>query len=155
MPCAGAGQKRYANANTKRSISFRVNLASASWPLGLMTRRRPSDPKLVSVSLFFLQGPSTSRKQIRVRWRLLCSGIPLHSNCRAFRSQKRSLGGPNSFPLRLTASNHLTLHAPKTSKDPFQNQQSQMGTWCSGITSASHAEGPGFKSQCVHLKGGA
>ena len=26
-----------------------------------------------------------------------------------------------------------------------------MGTWCSGITSASHAEGPGFKSQCVHF----
>ena len=25
------------------------------------------------------------------------------------------------------------------------------GTWCSGITSASHAEGPGFKAQCVHL----
>ena len=25
------------------------------------------------------------------------------------------------------------------------------GTWCSGITSASHAKGPGFKSQCVHL----
>ena len=24
------------------------------------------------------------------------------------------------------------------------------GTWCSGITSASHAEGPGFKSQCLH-----
>jgi hypothetical protein len=27
------------------------------------------------------------------------------------------------------------------------------GTWCSGITSASHAEGPGFKSQCVHMLG--
>ena len=26
-----------------------------------------------------------------------------------------------------------------------------LGTWCSGITSASHAEGPGFKSQCVRL----
>ena len=26
------------------------------------------------------------------------------------------------------------------------------GTWCSGITSASHAEGPGLKSQCVHLR---
>ena len=25
-----------------------------------------------------------------------------------------------------------------------------MATWCSGIISASHAEGPGFKSQCVH-----
>ena len=25
------------------------------------------------------------------------------------------------------------------------------GTWCSGITSASHAEGPGFKSQCVQV----
>lgn len=24
------------------------------------------------------------------------------------------------------------------------------GSWCSGITSASHAEGPGFKSQWVH-----
>ena len=24
------------------------------------------------------------------------------------------------------------------------------GTWCSGITSAPHAEGPGFKFQCVH-----
>ena len=30
-------------------------------------------------------------------------------------------------------------------------QQSLKGTWCSGITSAPHAEGPGFKSQCVHL----
>ena len=26
------------------------------------------------------------------------------------------------------------------------------GTWCSGITSASHAEGPGFNPQCVHLR---
>ena len=25
------------------------------------------------------------------------------------------------------------------------------GTWCSGITSAPHAEGSGFKSQCVHV----
>ena len=25
------------------------------------------------------------------------------------------------------------------------------GSWCSGITSASHAEGPGFKSQWVHF----
>ena len=28
------------------------------------------------------------------------------------------------------------------------------GTWCSGITSASHPEGPGFKSQCVHFRSG-
>ena len=25
------------------------------------------------------------------------------------------------------------------------------GTWCSGITSAPHAEGPGLKSQCVQI----
>ena len=25
------------------------------------------------------------------------------------------------------------------------------GTWCSGITSALHAEGPGFNPKCVHL----
>ena len=29
---------------------------------------------------------------------------------------------------------------------------SQKGAWCGGITSASHAEGPGFKSHCVHLE---
>ena len=28
--------------------------------------------------------------------------------------------------------------------------KTQTGTWCSGITSALHAEGPGFKPQCVH-----
>ena len=33
------------------------------------------------------------------------------------------------------------------------NLRSQMGTWCSGITSASHAEGPGFKSRCVQSSG--
>ena len=26
-----------------------------------------------------------------------------------------------------------------------------LGAWCSGITSASHAEGPGFDPQCVHF----
>ena len=26
------------------------------------------------------------------------------------------------------------------------------GTWCSGITSAPHAEGPGFNPQCVHCE---
>jgi hypothetical protein len=33
----------------------------------------------------------------------------------------------------------------------FAGQWCLQGTWCSGITSASHAEGPGFKSQCVHF----
>ena len=26
------------------------------------------------------------------------------------------------------------------------------GTWCSGITSAPHAEGPGLKPQCAHVQ---
>ena len=30
-------------------------------------------------------------------------------------------------------------------------KDSRMGTWCSGITSASHAEGPGFNPQCVQF----
>ena len=42
--------------------------------------------------------------------------------------------------LRSTRALHGTLRVGK-----------QKGTWCSGITSASHAEGPGFKSQCVHV----
>ena len=39
------------------------------------------------------------------------------------------------------------MHAPVKQIDTAMIK----GTWCSGITSASHAEGPGFKSQCVHL----
>ena len=37
-------------------------------------------------------------------------------------------------------------------EEPGKNvvERPHQGTWCSGITSASHAEGPGFKSQCVH-----
>ena len=35
--------------------------------------------------------------------------------------------------------------------DIYRNSNESLGTWCSGITSASHAEGPGFKSQCVHI----
>ena len=31
------------------------------------------------------------------------------------------------------------------------NSSLQMSTWRNGITSASHAEGPGLKSQCVHF----
>ena len=36
--------------------------------------------------------------------------------------------------------NHLYIFHPVALKGP----------WCSGITSAPHAEGPGLKSQCVH-----
>ena len=31
-------------------------------------------------------------------------------------------------------------------------EQWRRGTWCSGITSASHAEGPGLNPQCVHAQ---
>ena len=34
----------------------------------------------------------------------------------------------------------------------LRNCAQSLGTWCSGITSASHAEGLGFKSQCVHIR---
>ena len=33
----------------------------------------------------------------------------------------------------------------------MHRKDSRMGTWCSGITSASHAEGPGFNPQCVQF----
>ena len=38
---------------------------------------------------------------------------------------------------------------------PYRGRCEQhLGTWCSGITSASHAEGPGFSPQCVHAGSG-
>ena len=43
---------------------------------------------------------------------------------------------------------YICLHAFKSEVHGFGMSK---GTWCSGITSASHAEGPGFKSQCVHF----
>ena len=33
---------------------------------------------------------------------------------------------------------------------PWRSKARIWGTWCSGITSVPHAEGPGLKSQCVH-----
>ena len=52
-------------------------------------------------------------------------------------------------------------HGPTTSHSPWSRRvawassvrisESQLGTWCSGLTSTPHAESPGFKSQCVHL----
>ena len=39
---------------------------------------------------------------------------------------------------------------PESVVSARQMQYTSLGTWCSGITSASHVEGPGFKSQCVH-----
>ena len=43
---------------------------------------------------------------------------------------------------------------PRTSSLPQRSPCSNevvKGTWCSGITSASHAEGPGLNPQCVHF----
>ena len=39
------------------------------------------------------------------------------------------------------------MHCPLVE---FHFKHPPRGTWCSGITSASHAEGPELKSQCVH-----
>ena len=38
----------------------------------------------------------------------------------------------------------------QTDRRPARCYHLRVGTWCSGITSASHAEGPGFNPQCVH-----
>ena len=34
---------------------------------------------------------------------------------------------------------------------PTDNMSLSSGTWCSGITPAQHAGGPGFNPQCVHF----
>ena len=67
---------------------------------------------------------------------------------RAFEStaaQTRQPGG--SHP----ESKSANLTPGRAEKRPFSIADIiKLGTWCSGITTASHAEGPGFKSQCVH-----
>ena len=34
----------------------------------------------------------------------------------------------------------------------IKSRHFMMGAWCSGITSALHAEGAGFNPQCVYMK---
>ena len=46
---------------------------------------------------------------------------------------------------------HQTVCKPPNGLFRKKTQESE-GTWCSGITSAPHAEGPGFKSQCVQFR---
>ena len=50
-------------------------------------------------------------------------------------------------------SHGLSLHLTRTfyAQNKSCAAKTLWGTWCSGITSAPHAEGPGFKSQCVHV----
>ncbi len=47
------------------------------------------------------------------------------------------------------ASSCLDLHR-RNSTRVASHATHNAGTWCSGITSALHAEGPGFNPQCVH-----
>ena len=63
-------------------------------------------------------------------------------------------GGPCNVPCTTHRFGHARVRSRGhchgcTTLDHFQK-----GTWCSGITSAPHAEGPGFKSRCVQITRG-
>ena len=53
-------------------------------------------------------------------------------------------------PLRTPLSRAHTCKSCQQLK-AFRQALFSWGTWCSGITSASHAEGPGLNPQCVHM----
>ena len=78
-----------------------------------------------------------------------CCGL-LRKNARAL---KYSLRGSSPRPMAhktialTTELRELALNGGKVWTALFLST----GTWCSGITSASHAEGPGFNPQCVHF----
>lgn len=79
-------------------------------------------------------------KRLRPSWGATCVTASLHSSVRpAMRPQhtSRSLIGRPACP-------------PVGKRKKGGKDCPASGAWCSGITSASHAEGPGFKSQCVH-----
>ena len=48
-----------------------------------------------------------------------------------------------------------TLHSPYARRPRQPRRDLAKGTWCSGITPAQHAGGPGFNPQCVHSGVGA
>ena len=56
-----------------------------------------------------------------------------------------------SFFVRSPFRRGLFCYGARLLRSDVPSHVSSLGTWCSGITSASHAEGPGFKSQCVHI----
>ena len=59
---------------------------------------------------------------------------------------------PNRQSARTSVCVHTHAVCQPTERSSYSPRTVAMGTWCSGITSASHAEGPGFNAQCVHVK---
>ncbi len=66
---------------------------------------------------------------------------------------------PNALIKGKTQENHYsayTANGARTARETTEPSRAQKrlqqttGTWCSGITPAQHAGGPGFNPQCVH-----
>ena len=75
------------------------------------------------------------------RWRPISSEVRASVLCAESHGFEPHMGQVELFPTVLVWCDVLQgRRNPGTS-----------GSWCSGITSASHAEGPGFKSQWVHF----
>ena len=73
---------------------------------------------------------------------------PMTHGARTRAAKFQRAAGENKAPLRCAGRAHRLLAAETVQ---MLCALLSRGTWCSGITSASHAEGPGLKSQCVHL----
>ena len=57
----------------------------------------------------------------------------------------------NSVPAQASSRSAGSTYCRCMGRRVITVRQCTKGTWCSGITSASHAKGPGFKSQCVQI----
>ena len=71
--------------------------------------------------------------------------------CWACKNEKDLLGCATADMRRSVAKRHVFSTERHPAATTTTRTAISRGTWCSGITSASHAEGPGFKSQCVHF----
>ena len=82
-------------------------------------------------------------RQVNEKCASICAGLRLVAGAFAGRRLRESCSGQGMRDALLDRWRSLwdRCHARRRDAE---------GTWCSGITSASHAEGPGFKSQCVH-----
>ena len=126
-PRQGAPRRRLAPAlSTDPALPYPVN-----WP-----NRPPRDPPA---------RPGGASRSGAIPWRKTSLGQAalapiLQRRAPAHASPRALLCGPR---------------APERAPGPVccQPPAAPGGAWCSGIASASRAVGPGFKSQCVHMRG--
>ena len=114
-------------------VETRALLSDETLPIGLAGRRLSRSAKVSSASSF--------QRLRHIQWYVAAALLLQALACAVQQKRRPAL---SSQGLIVANACVACKHACPQGAPPLK------GTWCSGITSASHAEGPGLNPQCVH-----